>query len=120
MLNHFKTAYKIGIDSEEIAVEFLKSKGFGILHQRYKTKFGEVDIIGKIGEVLVFIEVKARKKIDEYETLVSQKQWKRITEASQVFLQENLEFSSHDFRFDQIVIEHGLITAHIENIFFDF
>ncbi|MDX9715476.1 MAG: YraN family protein [Dissulfurispiraceae bacterium] len=51
----------LGINGEEKAAEFLKSKGYTILHRNYKVKFGEADIIAKHGEYLVFIEVKTRK-----------------------------------------------------------
>lgn len=54
------TTGKLG---EGIAREYLEKKGFEILAQNYKTKFGETDIIGKYGKELVFVEV--RTKIGE-------------------------------------------------------
>ena len=50
----------LGPRGEEIAVRHLKAKGCKILHRNYRTPLGEADIIVKDGEMLVFVEVKAR------------------------------------------------------------
>jgi putative endonuclease len=52
---------QFGIDSESKAVNYLKKQGYKIIRQNYHTRFGEIDIIAKDGETIVFIEVKARK-----------------------------------------------------------
>ena len=52
---------KIGGEKEELAVGFLKEKGIRILERNYYFPGGELDIIAKDGEYLVFIEVKYRK-----------------------------------------------------------
>lgn len=49
-----------GYLGEEIAAEFLQSKGFEILERNYVIRGGELDIIAKDGETLVFVEVKTR------------------------------------------------------------
>ena len=50
----------LGSKGEDIAVEFLRHKGFRILEKNYKTFVGEIDIIALDGETVVFIEVKTR------------------------------------------------------------
>lgn len=52
---------KFGKDSESLAVRHLKKNGYKILQQNYRTKLGEIDIIAKDKQTLVFVEVKARK-----------------------------------------------------------
>jgi putative endonuclease len=52
---------KFGQDSESIAVRHLKKNGYKILEQNYRNKLGEIDIIAKDKQTLVFVEVKARK-----------------------------------------------------------
>lgn len=50
----------LGKKGEEIAVRFIKEKGYRIVEKNYRTVFGEIDIIAKDKEALVFIEVKTR------------------------------------------------------------
>ena len=48
---------KIG---EDLAVEYLRSKGYEILERNFLCKQGEIDIIALDKNYLVFIEIKAR------------------------------------------------------------
>jgi putative endonuclease len=50
----------LGADGERRAVRFLKKLGYQIVKRNYKCPPGEVDIIARDGETLVFVEVKAR------------------------------------------------------------
>ena len=49
-----------GLFGEELACHELEQRGYVILTRRYRTKHGEIDIIARYGECLVFVEVKAR------------------------------------------------------------
>lgn len=50
----------LGIKGENLAVTFLKEKGYRIIARNYKTYIGEIDIIAQDGNTMVFIEVKTR------------------------------------------------------------
>lgn len=50
----------LGKEGEELAVSFCKKKGYRILEKNYKTVFGEIDIVARDGDKIVFIEVKTR------------------------------------------------------------
>jgi putative endonuclease len=54
---------QFGKTGEAIAVRFLRQRGYRILEQNYRTVLGEIDIIAKDRDTLVFVEVKARKSI---------------------------------------------------------
>lgn len=49
-----------GNKGEELAVKFLRQKGYLIVERNFKTKFGEIDIIAKDNNTIVFVEVKTR------------------------------------------------------------
>ena len=53
-------AHRRGHSAEWRAVWRLRLAGFTILAQRYKTKLGEIDIVARRGNLLIFVEVKAR------------------------------------------------------------
>lgn len=55
---------KVGFLGENLAEQALKNKGFKILERNFSNKFGEIDIIAKDKNVLVFVEVKTKKGID--------------------------------------------------------
>lgn len=50
----------LGKLGEDLACEELRRRGYAILERRYRTKFGEIDIIAREAGEVVFIEVKAR------------------------------------------------------------
>ena len=55
---HNQTAGKQG---EDLAADALLCLGYAILARRYRTRYGEIDIIARDRDVLVFVEVKARR-----------------------------------------------------------
>ena len=58
-----KDNFKKGKTGEEIAINLLKNKGFKIIEKNYKNSCGEIDIICEFKNMLIFIEVKARKNL---------------------------------------------------------
>ena len=54
---------KLGQAGERLAVNFLEARGYTIIGQNFRTRFGEIDIIARDGKALVFIEVKTRSNM---------------------------------------------------------
>ena len=50
----------LGISGEDLACAELERRGYAILERRYRTRFGEIDIVARDGRTIVFVEVKAR------------------------------------------------------------
>ncbi len=55
---------KTGRIGEEIAREYLRKKGYKILEQNCRLKFGEIDLVAKDGKELVIVEVRSKKGED--------------------------------------------------------
>lgn len=118
-LNAKTLAYQKGMQGEEMAAQMFERKGFEILERRYKTKFGEVDIIAAQDDVLVFAEVKARKTIDDALLSIRPQARQRIQNAALYFLSTHEEYASYDMRFDVVAIaenQSGAISlSHLDN-----
>ena len=52
---------QLGLEGEDLACAELQRRGYAILARRYRSRFGEIDIVGRDGGTLVFVEVKARR-----------------------------------------------------------
>lgn len=50
----------LGKFGEQEAVEYLRKQKYKILEQNFRSKFGEIDIVARDGDFLVFVEVKTR------------------------------------------------------------
>jgi len=101
---------------EYLATVYLKNKGYQIIERNFHSKFGEIDIIAKYRENIIFIEVRMRNKSDYYpEETIDRKKIKKIIKTAQVFLYKN-GLNKAGVRFDVISIKDGNIN-HIENAF---
>jgi putative endonuclease len=56
--------HRIGAWGEEIASQYLESKGYRIRARNWRTQEGEVDLVAEEGETIVFVEVKTRTSKD--------------------------------------------------------
>ena len=61
--NNKHSSILLGASGEKLAKLFLIKKGFKILQSNFKNKTGEIDIIAKDKDTLVFVEVKTRKSL---------------------------------------------------------
>ena len=100
-------AYDKGLVSEEIAVNLLKRSGLEVLAQRYKTKFGEIDIVARSADTLVFVEVKARGSFSEGAEAVNYRTRRRIEQAALYFITQHQDYADFGMRFDVIVVSSG-------------
>jgi len=114
-----KNCRKVGAVYENKAVLFLRNKGYKIIKQNFRCRQGEIDIIAKDGEYLVFIEVKYRKNAYEgaaLEAVTWQKQ-KRIMQTAKYYLYITASKGrERPCRFDVIAFEGGKMV-HIQNAF---
>ena len=105
---------KLGAKVEQLVCEYLSSHGFMILQMNYHCKQGEVDIIAKDDEYIVFIEVKYRNSI-KYGTpqeAVGIAKQRRISKAAQYYLYSHRLDESTPVRFDVAAVLENKITYY--------
>jgi putative endonuclease len=105
---------KIGTDGENTAIEYLKSKNYIILEKNYYSRYGEIDIIAKNNNTIVFTEVKYRKN-NNYGVGMESISSRKIISLSKT-AKYYLKSEDIDCRFDVISIDQENIS-HIINAF---
>lgn len=112
-------AYKAGLLAEMLAAAYLMLKGYKILAQRYKSPFGEIDLVARKGKVLVAVEVKFRKngKGDFGHVLetVHAKNRIRVERAFLHFIAHRPDLAVLEMRFDVICFSPPFLFRHLDN-----
>jgi putative endonuclease len=110
-------AFRLGLSAESRAAMMLIAKGYRILARRWKTPFGEIDIVARRRRTLVFVEVKARERADDAAEAVTERGRRRIVAAAELWLARNPADAQRDIRFDVMLVTPGKIPQHIANAF---
>lgn len=97
---------QVGSDHEEKACRFLMSEGYRILKRNYRVRSGEIDIIARDKDTLVFIEVKYRagKRSGTPEEAVGIKKQQKIAKTALFYLKYAHISPETKIRFDVIAI----------------
>lgn len=107
--------------AERLACLYLICKGYAIVSRNLVTGkgtgAGEVDIIARKGNTLVFIEVKKRQDNEKAAYAVSDRQKTRIRRGAEAFLSRHGEWQHSDVRFDAILVVLPFSITHIKNAF---
>lgn len=103
--------------AETIALWFLRCKGYRLLERRYKSPAGEVDLIMRRGETIAFIEVKARRTVDEAVISVTDYQSRRISGAAAFYASRDQRAALGFCRFDIVAVPSYLWPTHVKNAF---
>ncbi|HEY0218914.1 MAG TPA: YraN family protein [Afipia sp.] len=110
-------AFQTGISAESRACVLLLAKGYRILARRFRTPHGEIDVVARRRDVLVFVEVKARAALDDAAYAVTPRQCQRITAAAQAWLMTHPHHANLDCRFDAILVAPKRFPRHLEAAF---
>jgi putative endonuclease len=111
-----------GQEGESAAEQYLRNKGYRILARNVRSSVGELDLVAEDGQVLVFVEVKARRT-DAFGGAIhavhQRKQEKLIQLAAQYLARHHLK--DRPCRFDVVLLQGTNAEAsrieHIENAF---
>lgn len=101
----------IGADYERKAGEYLKTQGYEIVEYNFYSRSGEIDIIARHNEYLVFVEVKYRKNDKKGNPLeaVSKTKQRTLSKCALFYMKKHgLEYMP--VRFDVV----GILKDHIQ------
>ena len=110
-------AFRLGVSAETRAAIFLAAKGYRTIARRWKTPVGEIDLVIKRGRLIAFVEVKARKGLEEAAESVLLRQRRRIVAAAEAWLAAHPEHAGYDMRFDAVLVSPGRMPQHIVGAF---
>jgi putative endonuclease len=110
-------AFRLGLSAESRAAMLLIAKAYRIAARRWKTPFGEVDIVARRRRDLVFVEVKARDNFDDAAEAVTERSKQRIVAAAEAWLAHHPDDAQCFIRFDVILVTPGKMPRHIINAF---
>lgn len=112
---------RTGDRGEAIALDRLSGAGYELVQRNYRTRYGEIDLIVRDGETLVFVEVKLRGGTgygDPLESVTPRKQEQVRAVAEQYLAETQPEFD--ELRFDVVgILEHAGRTdvTHVKGAF---
>lgn len=107
----------LGAQGEERAAEHLLANGYHILTRNWRCNRGEIDIIARDGETLVFVEVKTRSsgRCGTPAEAVTPRKQEKIRQLARIFIYETQTTAPH-YRFDVVAVSHNGINL-IKNAF---
>lgn len=97
---------KLGEEQEKRASVYLKEKGYEILEHNFFSRYGEIDLIARENEYLVFVEVKYRKDVHlgYPEESITTLKMKRILRTANWYMMKNQISENTPCRFDVVAM----------------
>jgi len=100
-----KTKITTGKEGEKIAADFLKKNGYRIIDKNFRSPLGEIDIVAREKDAIVFVEVKTRKssELGYPEQAVGIRKQKKMSQLALWYLQKK-KIIDTSARFDVVAI----------------
>ena len=105
-----------GLRAEWIAAALLRAKGYRILERNYTVNGGEIDIIALRGNVIAFVEVKARSTMDQAKDAINATKRRRMSVAAARWLAGKDWAMAKTLRGDAVFIAPGCWPRHGEAV----
>jgi len=117
-----QTSFAKGMAAEYVVHTYWMEQGYAILAHRYKTRWGEIDLVVQCSDTLVFCEVKNRKTPAQGLESITPRHRQRLWQSGEHFLQQhvcqNQSSTWETIRFDLVVVSQNNRLTHLKNIFF--
>jgi putative endonuclease len=119
-IRHDKTqrrlAYGWGRQAERLAAWYLRLQGYVVLAERVRTPVGEVDLIVRRGNSLVFVEVKARRAVSAGLEALTPHALSRVRRAAHWWLAGKPALSQLEMRLDALIVRPWRVPVHLKAI----
>ena len=112
-----EAAFRLGLSAESRAAAYLIAKGYRIAARRWRCPAGEIDIVARRGSLLIFVEVKARAKLDDAAYSVTERNQRRVAASASAWLAGHPDDAMCDMRFDAILVAPRSLPRHIQGAF---
>lgn len=108
---------KIGLEGESLVARYLGSLGWEILARNWRTRRGEIDIIARESDALVFVEVKTwpHGEAADLDLVIGYGKQRRMVETAKCFLNTHRQYNGMYVRFDVILVDSGI--RHLKDAF---
>lgn len=93
----------------------LRLRAYGILARNFRAPTGEIDIIARRGDTIVFVEVKLRRTLVDALESLRPLQRRRIATTAELFLAARPALAGLNARFDVMVVAPWRLPVHIAN-----
>lgn len=119
-----KESRTIGNIGEQMAADFLTAKGYTIIERNYHSRYGEIDIIARNREYIVFVEVKTRNEMSGYRPAeaVNKSKQKKFGRTALLYLAAYPQNLQPRMDVIEIILTRGTKAlgsiTHIENAFY--
>ncbi len=112
-----RRAHRWGLRAEWLAAAFLAMKGYRILARKFVVAGGEIDLVAARGDVVAFVEVKARPSFDEALIAIDAVKRRRIGRAARVWVTRNPYAMQATLRGDAVLIAPMRWPRHVQAAF---
>lgn len=102
--------------AEGLAALLLRLQGYRILARRFATPVGEIDLVARRGDLLIFVEVKQRRRTNQALEALQPRQQQRIARAAAYYLQQRPHLSTCAVRFDLVALAPWRLPRHVAGI----
>lgn len=111
-----RTAHAQGLRGETAAALWLGLKGYRVIARRYRAAGGEIDLIVKRGQTVVFVEVKARGLLDDALIAITNVKEARLGRAARHWLARNPWAVGMTLRCDAVFLAPRALPRHVPDV----
>ncbi len=112
-----RAAFARGHLAEAAALLFLAAKGYRPLARRFSASGGEIDLVVRRGNTIVFVEVKARGVMDDALAAITATKRRRFSRAARAWLARNPAAVGRVWRADAVFVAPWSLPRHVEAAF---